>query len=96
MPEKYRVIGSAPAQFALSTEEFREHARQAAEQFGTSKPEGEAWDAFAANLSFGQRGSGQDRPLAGAIKEAEKRSAARPGACSTWRSRRRRSSPWSR
>jgi len=72
MPEKYRVIGSAPAQFALSTEEFREHARQAAEQFGTSKPEGEAWDAFAANLSFGSADPDQTGPLAGAIKEAEK------------------------
>jgi glucose-6-phosphate 1-dehydrogenase len=72
MPEKYRIIGSAPAQFALSTDAFREHARQAAEQFGTSKPEGEAWDAFAANLSFGSADPDNTAPLASAIKEAEK------------------------
>ena len=72
MPERYRIIGSAPAQFALSTEGFREHARQAAEQFGTSKPQGEAWDAFAANLSFGSADPDSTAPLASAIKQAEK------------------------
>ena len=72
MPERYRIIGSAPARSAMTDEAFRAHARQAAEQFGTSKPEGAAWDAFAANLSFGSADPGHTAPLALAIAAAEK------------------------
>src|SRR5512135_3338963 len=64
MPERYRIIGSAPARSAMTDDQFRAHARQAAEQFGTSKPEGAAWDAFAANLSFGSADPGNTAPLA--------------------------------
>src|SRR5215469_17631152 len=52
LPRKYRIIGSSPAKFAISNEEFREHARMACEQFCTSKPVGEAWAAFASRLTF--------------------------------------------
>jgi glucose-6-phosphate 1-dehydrogenase len=72
MPERYRIIGSAPAEFALTNEAFRAHARQAAEQFGTSKPAGEAWDAFAAALSFGSADPGNTAPLTAAVASAEK------------------------
>ena len=72
MPERYRIIGSAPARSAMTDEAFRAHARQAAEQFGTSKPEGAAWDAFAANLSFGSADPGHTAPLSLAIAAADK------------------------
>ena len=72
LPEKYRIIGSAPAKFALGTEAFREHARQAAEQFGTSKPEAGGWDAFAANLTFASADPDNTAPLAHAVADAEK------------------------
>ena len=39
LPERYQIIGSAPAASAMSTEAFREHARQAVEQFGNGKPD---------------------------------------------------------
>jgi len=70
MPDRYCIIGSAPAKAALTDEEFREHARQAAAQFGTSKPEGAAWDAFAANLAFGAADPGASEPLAQAVAAA--------------------------
>ncbi len=75
MPERYRIIGSAPAESAMSTEAFREHARQAVEQFGDSKPTGDAWDAwdaFAASLSFASADPDNTAPLASAVQEAER------------------------
>ena len=72
MPERYRIIGSAPAKSAMTDEAFREHARQAAEQFGTTKPQGAAWDAFAASLSFASADPDNTAPLASAVKGAEK------------------------
>ena len=72
LPERYRIIGSAPAASAMSTEAFREHARQAVEQFGSSKPTGDAWDAFAASLSFASADPDNTAPLASAVQEAER------------------------
>ena len=96
MPERYRIIGSAPAESAMSTEAFREHARQAVEQFGSSKPVGDALDAFAAALSFGSADPDNTAPLASAVQEAEREIGGTRGGCSTSRSRPRRSSRWSR
>jgi glucose-6-phosphate 1-dehydrogenase len=79
MPERYRIIGTAPSRSAMSTEEFREHARQAVEQFGTSKPSGDAWDAFAAALSFGSADPDNTAPLASAVADAEKEIGGHPG-----------------
>ena len=72
LPERYRIIGSAPAAFAMSTEAFRDHARQAVEQFGNSKPDGDAWNAFAASLSFASADPDNTAPLASAVQEAER------------------------
>ena len=97
LPERYRIIGSAPAESAMSTEAFREHARQAVEQFGSSKPAGDAWDAFAASLSFASADPDNTAPLASAVARARRgRSAGTRAGCSTSRSRPRRSSRWSR
>jgi glucose-6-phosphate 1-dehydrogenase len=71
MPDRYRIIGSAPSSSAMTDEQFREHARQAVEQFGSSKPAGDAWNAFAAALSFGSADGDHTEPLASAIQAAE-------------------------
>jgi len=39
LPRKYRIIGSSPARFGLSSADFRAHARQAAQDFCISKPD---------------------------------------------------------
>ncbi len=52
LPEGYRIIGSAPPAFAMTSAAFREYARDAVRTFGSCEPEGEAWDEFVANLSF--------------------------------------------
>jgi glucose-6-phosphate 1-dehydrogenase len=73
LPRKYRIIGSAPASSALSTEQFREHAREAVAEFGNGrKPEGPAWDAFSQALSFGCADPDNASQLITAVQEAEK------------------------
>jgi glucose-6-phosphate 1-dehydrogenase len=52
LPDDFRVIGSAPPEFALSDEQFRVEAETACQQFGNCKPD-HTWDAFATRLSFG-------------------------------------------
>ncbi len=48
LPRDYRVIGSAPASFALTDKEFRAHARDAVEKFGMTKPDDPSWPGFRA------------------------------------------------
>jgi glucose-6-phosphate 1-dehydrogenase len=68
MPARYRIVGSARR--ALTDAEFREHARQAVADFGTSKPAGAAWTAFERALSFGSAQPGDVSPLVAAIQRA--------------------------
>jgi len=79
MPERYRIIGSAPSSSAMTGDQFREHARQAVEQFGSAKPAGDAWDAFASALSFASADSDNYAPLASAVQTAEKEIGGTPG-----------------
>jgi glucose-6-phosphate 1-dehydrogenase len=72
LPHKYRIIGSSPASFAISTEDFRTHARQAAEDFCTSKPTGQNWPAFAERLSFASADPDDYSPLQSEVERAEK------------------------
>lgn len=72
LPENYRVVGSSPAADALSDEEFRTHAREAVAEFGRSKPEGEAWEAFEEALSFGAADPEDPQPLLTAVREAQR------------------------
>ena len=53
LPEEYRIIGCAPPQYALTDEQFREHAEQACADFGINKPTDPSWPSFAERLSFG-------------------------------------------
>ena len=61
LPGKCRIIGSARR--ALTSQQFREHARQLVAEFGTTKPAGEAWGAFERALSFGSAVPGDAAPL---------------------------------
>jgi glucose-6-phosphate 1-dehydrogenase len=72
LPDRYRIVGSAPARSSLTDEQFREHARQAVEQFGNTKPAGDAWEAFERSLTFGSADPGDTAPLVAAVQKAEK------------------------
>ena len=52
LPSEYRVIGSARKSSAMTDEQFRVHARQAAATFGITKPTDPSWSSFAERLSF--------------------------------------------
>jgi glucose-6-phosphate 1-dehydrogenase len=72
LPAGFRVIGTAPPEFALSEEDFRAHARDAVAQFGNTKPTGQEWDKFAAVLSFAVASPADTSPLVAAVEAAEK------------------------
>jgi Glucose-6-phosphate dehydrogenase, NAD binding domain len=55
LPGKCRIIGSARR--ALTSPQFREHARQSVAEFGTTMPAGEAW-----GLSSGRCHSAEPYP----------------------------------
>ena len=71
LPEQFRIIGSAPPEFALSDEEFRQRAEAACNQFGNCKPDG-SWDSFASRLSFGAASPEDPSGLVSAVEAAEK------------------------
>jgi len=52
LPERYRIIGSAPSAYAMGTNEFRVYARDVVQQFGSNLPQGEIWNRFEESLSF--------------------------------------------
>ncbi len=74
LPRRYRIIGTSPASFAISTEEFRDHARQAAEDFCITKPahEADCWAEFAPRLSFAPADPGDYGALTDEVARAEK------------------------
>jgi len=74
LPEHFRLIGSAPQEFALTDDEFRAHAKDACTQFGTSKPADspESWKSFESCLSFGAASPEDPSPLVTAVTEADK------------------------
>ena len=71
LPERFRIIGSSPKSFALTTEEFRAHAHDAVREFGRSEPEGSDWDGFSSKLSFGIADPDDPSGLVAAVAQAE-------------------------
>src|SRR5260370_25210004 len=65
LPRNYKIIGSSPAKFAISNDEFRSHARQAAQDFCITKPSAQqdCWDEFSQHLSFAPADPGDYGPL---------------------------------
>jgi glucose-6-phosphate 1-dehydrogenase len=78
LPKNYRIIGSAPAQFALTDEKFRAHAKSAVAQFGLARPSGAAWQAFESKLHFGAADPDDPKPLTEAVAQAEEAIGGRP------------------
>jgi glucose-6-phosphate 1-dehydrogenase len=74
LPRKYRVVGTSPASFAVSTDEFRRRAKQAAQDFCIAKPSGKAdcWDEFCQRLSFAPADPGAATALTDEVSRAEK------------------------
>ena len=72
LPRDYRVIGSSPAQYALTDEQFKEHAEQACMDFCITKPTDPSWSSFAERLSFAPAEPGQTTALEEAVQRAEK------------------------
>jgi glucose-6-phosphate 1-dehydrogenase len=72
LPDEFRVIGSAPPEFAISDAEFRQAAENACDQFGNCKPDEHPWEEFAERLSFGAASPEDPSALVNAVAEAEK------------------------
>jgi glucose-6-phosphate 1-dehydrogenase len=70
LPEGCRIVGSAPEQFAMTTEAFRAHARDAVAEFGRFRPEGSDWTTFEGTLSFGIADPGDASGLVAAVAAA--------------------------
>jgi glucose-6-phosphate 1-dehydrogenase len=77
LPDRYQVVGSARR--GLTDDEFREHARQAAADFGNVTPAGEAWETFARRLSFASAAPGATDSLTAAVERAEQDVGGSPG-----------------
>jgi glucose-6-phosphate 1-dehydrogenase len=72
LPSEYRVIGSAPKSSAMTDEQFRTYARQAAATFGITKPTDASWPSFAERLSFAAAEPGNTSALEEAVQQAGK------------------------
>src|ERR1051326_5209021 len=71
LPKGFRLIGSAPPNAAMTTEQFREHAEQSCAEFCITKPDDGPWEEFAANLSFAAAEPGNCGDLVAAVQKAE-------------------------
>ena len=78
LPERYRIVGTAPSHSALSAAGFKEHAHDAVAEFGTAKPTGEAWRTFTDALSFAAADPDDPSPLVSAVQAAEKEIGGQP------------------
>jgi glucose-6-phosphate 1-dehydrogenase len=72
LPKEYRIIGASPAQYALTDEQFREHAEQSCADFCITKPTDPSWPSFAERLSFASADPDDYAPLVAAVGKAEK------------------------
>ena len=71
LPRDYRVIGSAPASFALTGRQFRAYARDAVEKFGMTRPDDPSWPGFEQRLSFAAAEPGHAGDLQAVVRRAE-------------------------
>src|ERR1700677_1854274 len=78
LPREYRVIGSSPAQYELTDEQFKEHAEEACADFCITKPTDPSWPSFAERLSFAAADPDDPAPLVAAVQKAEKESGGSP------------------
>jgi len=69
LPAGYRIVGTSRR--PLSDEAFRAHAHAAVVEFGRGELEPEAWDAFAAGLSYASSDAADASALADAVDRAK-------------------------
>jgi glucose-6-phosphate 1-dehydrogenase len=72
LPQEYRIIGASPAKYALTDEQFKEHAEEACADFCITKPTDPSWPSFAERLSFASADADDFAPLVAAVQKAEK------------------------
>jgi len=72
LPRDYRIIGTSPAAFAVTDEQFKEHAEEACADFCITKPTDPSWPSFAERLSFAAADPDDYAPLVAAVQKAEK------------------------
>jgi glucose-6-phosphate 1-dehydrogenase len=72
MPRDYRIIGSAPPDVAMTTEQFRAYAEQVCDEFCITKPGDASWPSFVERLSFAPAETGHTDELSEAVQRAEK------------------------
>jgi glucose-6-phosphate 1-dehydrogenase len=72
LPKRYRIIGSAPKAFAMSTDEFGKYAWEAVGQFGTAKPDAKVWEEFVKLISFTVADPDDANELVKAVTDARK------------------------
>ena len=72
LPASYRIVATATSRSSYSEADFKEHARAAVAEFGTSKPEGEDWSSFEERLTFTTSDSADPSRLVAAVRDAEK------------------------
>ncbi len=77
MPDRYQIIGVSPQD--MTGEQFRDLARQAIAEFGTSQPTGAAWHDFVRRLSFASADPAHTLSLVEAIAAAERQIGGSPG-----------------
>jgi len=77
MPGRYQIIGSSRRD--LTSEQFRDLARQAVTEFGTGAPSGATWQAFQQQLSFASAEPARTGPLVAAVERAEREIGGSPG-----------------
>jgi glucose-6-phosphate 1-dehydrogenase len=71
LPQDYRVIGCSPAKYALTDEQFKEHAEVACADFCITKPTDPSWPSFAERLSFAPADADDFAPLVAAVQKAD-------------------------
>jgi glucose-6-phosphate 1-dehydrogenase len=71
LPKEYRVIGSSPASFGMTDEQFREHTAEACTDFCITKPSDPTWPSFAERLSFAAADPDHTDDLVAAVQRAE-------------------------
>ncbi len=74
LPRKYHIVGASPAKFAVSTEEFRAHAKQACQDFCISEADqrGDFWNEFQQHLTFAPADPDDYGALTDEVSRAEK------------------------
>src|SRR5579863_5874932 len=66
LPPSYRIVGTSRSRNAPSDADFKDHARHAIAEFGTTNPEGEAWKTFEDALTFAPADVGDPSQLVAA------------------------------